>query len=464
MGPSAPLWMSMLYYLMCAATLLAGVVMLMKGTVRRWYSLAAVLAVPLLFLNNFHTIARVGVDEFGYWRQSLAEGQWWAWLSLALFLYIIWYWGLLVQRMGGEEKGEVRAWRKRQRWIWVWVVAVAPVIVYWVQHSDDQVVSSVRAYEPSEGRSANEPPGRIFFLYSHPFARDSYIVEMDGPHVRNLVTLQAVGVSQLSHGSSTKELLLWSDYAGRHVYRLNRDTWTLVDQETVSSPLSFASLEGEWEIRSLNQDVNTHKLEVRKGGKLLFSKRFPPYVLQVLRAEPHFYVFADVMEKEQGVLYVLDQRGSVVKEISLLTSFARSMAVFHDHLVIATKPRLTIVDPHSWRVTYWDMGREETQFDQLYVKGDTLWVSYVQRGKSGWLALNDQFKVMEKHELSSVYWEARFRGDYVYALFEPQEGDKADDAGEMNIFHLRTGQLAAKFAVPKQKHNLQTFHVMDEIQ
>ncbi|KPC98363.1 hypothetical protein LR69_03399 [Geobacillus sp. BCO2] len=229
-------------------------------------------------------------------------------------------------------------------------------------------------------------------------------------------------------------------------------------------PLSFASLEGEWEIRSLNQDVNTHKLEVRKGGKLLFSKRLPPYILQVLRVEPHFYVFVDVMEKEHGVLYVLDQRGSVVKEIPLPTSFARSMAVFHGRLVIATKPRLTIVDPHSWQVAYWDMGREETQFDQLYVKGDTLWVSYVQRGQSGWLALNDQFKVMEKHELPSVYWEARFHGDYVYALFEPKEGNKEDHAGEMNIFHLRTGQLAAEFTVPKQKHNLQTFQVMEEIQ
>ncbi|AGT30733.2 hypothetical protein M493_01995 [Geobacillus genomosp. 3] len=63
-----------------------------------------------------------------------------------------------------------------------------------------------------------------------------------------------------------------------------------------------------------------------------------------------------------------------------------------------------------------------------------------------------------------MYWEARFHGDYLYVLFEPQNGNKADDAGEMNIFHLRTAQLAAKFTVPKQKHNLQTFHVMGEIQ
>ncbi|WP_025951308.1 hypothetical protein [Geobacillus thermocatenulatus] len=462
MGPSAPLWMSVLYYIMCMATLIVGVAMLVKGTVRRLYSLVAVIAVPLFFLNNFHTIARVGVDPFAYWQQSLIEGQWWAWLSLALFLYIVWYWGWLVQRIGGQKEGQT--WWKRQRWIWVVLAAAAPVIVYGVQSLGESVVSSVRTYEPSESRSANEPPGRIFFLYSHPFARDSYIVEADGPQVRNVVTLEAVGVSQLSRGSSTKELLLWSDYTGRHIYRLNRDTWTLVDQEAVSSPLSFASLEGEWEIRSLNQDVNTHKLEVRKGGKLLFSKRLPPYILQVLRVEPHFYVFVDVMEKEHGVLYVLDQRGSVVKEIPLPTSFARSMAVFHGRLVIATKPRLTIVDPHSWQVAYWDMGREETQFDQLYVKGDTLWVSYVQRGQSGWLALNDQFKVMEKHELPSVYWEARFHGDYVYALFEPKEGNKEDHAGEMNIFHLRTGQLAAEFTVPKQKHNLQTFQVMEEIQ
>ncbi|WJQ14404.1 hypothetical protein QT238_01970 [Geobacillus stearothermophilus] len=462
MGPSAPLWMSVLYYIMCMATLIVGVAMLVKGTVRRLYSLVAVIAVPLFFLNNFHTIARVGVDPFAYWQQSLIEGQWWAWLSLALFLYIVWYWGLLVQRIGGKKEGQ--AWWKRQRWIWVVLAAAAPVIVYWVQSLDDSVVSSVRTYEPSKSHSENDPSARIFFLYSHPFARDSYIVETDGHRVRKVVTLQAVGVSQLSHGSSTKELLLWSDYTGRYVYRLNRDTWTLVDQEAVSSPLSFASMEGEWEIRSLNQDVKTNKLEVRKEGKLLFSKRFPPYVLQVLHVAPYFYVFADVIEKEQGVLYVIDQRGEVVKEIPLLTSSARSMVVFHNHIVIATKPRLTIIDPHSWRVAYWGMGQEETRFDQLQVKGDALWVSYVQRGKSGWIALNDQFKLIEKHELPSVYWEARFHGDYVYILFEPQEGNKADNAGEMNIFQLRTAQLAAKFTVPKQKHNLQTFYVMDEIQ
>ena len=264
----------MLYYLMCTATLLAGVMMLVKGTVRRLYSLAAVLAVPLFFLNNFHTIARVGVDPFAYWQQSLIEGQWWAWLSLALFLYIVWYWAWLVQRIGGQKEGQV--WWKRQRWIWVVLAATAPAIVYWGQNVGDSIVSSVRTYEPSKAHLSKDPSARIFFLYSHPLARESYIVETDEHRVRKVVTLKAVGISRLSPASSTKELLLWSDYTGRHVYRLNRDTWTLVDQEAVSSPLSFASMEGEWEIRSLNQDVNTHKLEVRKGGKLLFSKRFPP--------------------------------------------------------------------------------------------------------------------------------------------------------------------------------------------
>ncbi|MBB6283512.1 hypothetical protein [Geobacillus subterraneus] len=462
MGPSAPLWMSMLYYIMCTATLLVGVAMLVKGTVRRLYSLAAVIAVPLFFLNNFHTIARVGVDPFAYWQQSLIEGQWWAWLSLALFLYIVWYWAWLVQRIGGQKEGQV--WWKRQRWIWVVLAAAAPAIVYWGQNVDDSIVSSVRTYEPSKAHLSKDPSARIFFLYSHPLARESYIVETDEHRVRKVVTLKAVGISRLSPASSTKELLLWSDYTGRYVYQLDPDTWTVVDREAVAVPLSFASLEGEWDIRSLNQDVNTNKLEVRKEGKLLFSKRFPPYVLQVLRAEAHFYVFVDVVEKEQGVLYVVDQQGALVKEIRLLTSSARSMVVFHDRIVIATKPRLTIIDPHSWRVTYWDMGQEETRFDQLYVKGDTLWVSYVQREKSGWIALDSQFQMTKKHELPSVYWEARFHGDYVYVLFEPQEGNKADHAGEMNIFHLRTAQLAAKFAVPKQKHNLQTFQVMDEIQ
>lgn len=40
---------------------------------------------------------------------------------------------------------------------------------------------------------------------------------------------------------------------------------------------------------------------------LVGSKRLPPYVLQVLHVAPYFYVFADVIEKEQGVLYVLTQ-------------------------------------------------------------------------------------------------------------------------------------------------------------
>ncbi|WP_031405882.1 hypothetical protein [Geobacillus vulcani] len=462
MGPSAPLWMTMLYYVICIATLLVGVVMLVKGTVRRLYSLAAVLAVPLFFLNNFHTIARVGVDPFEYWQQSLIEGQWWAWLSLALFLYIVWYWAWLVQRIGGQKEGQV--WWKRQRWIWVVLAAAAPVIVYWVQNIDDSVVSSVRTYEPSKARLPQDPSARIFFLYSHPLERESYIVEADEHHVRKVVTLKAVGISHLSPVSSTKELLLWSDYTGRYVYRLNPGKWTVTDQEALSSPLSFASLQGEWDIRSLNQDVKTNKLEVRKEGKLLFSKRFPPYVLQVLHVAPYFYVFADVIEKEQGVLYVIDQRGEVVKEIPLLTSSARSMAAFRNHLVIATKPRLTIIDLRSWRVAYWDTGEEETRFDQLQVQGDTLWVSYVQREKSGWMALNAQFQPIEKHELPASYWEARFHGDYVYVLLEPPAGSESDHAGEMQIFHLRTAQPVSRLNVPKQEHNLQTFCVMDDIQ
>ncbi|KJE25807.1 putative membrane protein [Geobacillus kaustophilus] len=108
MGPSAPLWMSMLYYIMCIATLIVGVVMLVKGTVRRWYSLVAMLAVLLFFLNNFHTIARVGVDPFAYWQQSLATGQWWAWLSLVLFLYMIGYWVLLVRGIRGRRAASAK--------------------------------------------------------------------------------------------------------------------------------------------------------------------------------------------------------------------------------------------------------------------------------------------------------------------------------------------------------------------
>ncbi|KFL16049.1 hypothetical protein GT94_03710 [Geobacillus stearothermophilus] len=463
MGPSAPLWMSMLYYLMCTATLLAGVMMLVKGTVRRLYSLAAVLAVPLFFLNNFHTIARVGVDPFDYWQQSLAKGQWWAWLSLALFLYIVWYWGLLVQRIGGKKEGQ--AWWKRQRWIWVVLAAAAPVIVYWVQNVDDSIVSSVRTYEPSKDNLAEDPSSaHIFFLYSHPLEREAYIAEADWRGMRQLAELKAVGISHISPAVQTGELLLWSDYVGRHVYQLNPDTWTAVRKEEVSAPLSFLSSDGKWEIQSINQDVKTNVVRFKKEGKEAFSKRFPPYVLQVLHDGRYFYVFVDDVEEEHGALYVVDQNGSLVKELPLPTKTARSMVMFQHRLVLTTEPSLTIVDPRTWQVMDWDMGQEETRFDQLQVKGDTLWVSYVQREKSGWIALNDRFKVMEKHELPSVYWEARFHGDYVYILFEPQEGNKADNAGEMNIFQLRTAQLAAKFTVPKQKHNLQTFYVMDEIQ
>lgn len=108
MGPSAPLWMSVLYYIMCMATLIVGVAMLVKGTVRRLYSLVAVIAVPLFFLNNFHTIARVGVDPFAYWQQSLIEGQWWAWLSLVLFLYMIGYWVLLVRGIRGRRAASIK--------------------------------------------------------------------------------------------------------------------------------------------------------------------------------------------------------------------------------------------------------------------------------------------------------------------------------------------------------------------
>ncbi|MGG3160663.1 hypothetical protein ABEO87_02660 [Geobacillus stearothermophilus] len=114
MGPSAPLWMSVLYYIMCMATLIVGVAMLVKGTVRRLYSLVAVIAVPLFFLNNFHTIARVGVDPFAYWQQSLIEGQWWAWLSLVLFLYMIGYWVLLVRGIRGRRAASRR--RGKGRW------------------------------------------------------------------------------------------------------------------------------------------------------------------------------------------------------------------------------------------------------------------------------------------------------------------------------------------------------------
>jgi len=102
MGPSMPLWMSIVYWAIGIATFIAGVAALMVGTIRRLYSLAAVIAVLLFFLNNFHTIARVGVDEFAYWQQSLMEGQWWAWLSLVLFLYMIGYWVLLVRGIRGR--------------------------------------------------------------------------------------------------------------------------------------------------------------------------------------------------------------------------------------------------------------------------------------------------------------------------------------------------------------------------
>ncbi|MFC0296871.1 hypothetical protein [Geobacillus jurassicus] len=116
MGPSMPLWMSIVYWAIGIATFIAGVAALMVGTIRRPYSLAAVLAVPLFFLNNFHTIARVDVDEFAYWQQSLIEGQWWAWLSLALFLYMIGYWVLLVRGIRGRRAASGGSKRGKGRW------------------------------------------------------------------------------------------------------------------------------------------------------------------------------------------------------------------------------------------------------------------------------------------------------------------------------------------------------------
>lgn len=109
MGPSMPVWMLIVYWGLGVATFIAGVAALMAGTIRRSYSLAVVIAVPLFFLNNFHTIARVGVDEFTYWQQSLIQGQWWAWLSLVLFRYMIGYWVLLVRGIRGRRAASMGA-------------------------------------------------------------------------------------------------------------------------------------------------------------------------------------------------------------------------------------------------------------------------------------------------------------------------------------------------------------------
>jgi hypothetical protein len=100
MGATLDTWVWVVYFTFLGISFIGAIVAIVEGIIKRRYSTLTILLIPLfIVMNIIKNITRLEQNEWENWVNSLATGQLWAIICLAIFLYIIYWWIMVIHEI-----------------------------------------------------------------------------------------------------------------------------------------------------------------------------------------------------------------------------------------------------------------------------------------------------------------------------------------------------------------------------
>jgi len=145
--------------------------------------------------------------------------------------------------------------------------------------------------------------------------------------------------------------------------------------------------------------------------------------------------FADIIEKKQPVIYVIETQNNqnkpeLIRTINLKHGVADEIEVFNNKLIVSTKNELTVLDPISFDIQYKSMPYNNPVYiepirNKLLVSFDPNIIAY----------FDENFKLVNKKELDFPILKIDFDHEKIYCLSQIQS--KEDIGGKITIFHKK---------------------------
>lgn len=97
MSPTVPLWINAVFYLFMMVSFTIAV----RGIIKKQLVLPSLISVILIPLSSFilvlASIGRGNQNELAYFIDSVKSIDIWAWLCLAMFVYLFYWWYLVLR-------------------------------------------------------------------------------------------------------------------------------------------------------------------------------------------------------------------------------------------------------------------------------------------------------------------------------------------------------------------------------
>ncbi|AIM16137.1 hypothetical protein HW35_07380 [Bacillus sp. X1(2014)] len=301
-------------------------------------------------------------------------------------------------------------------------------------------------------------PNDLLLLYSHPFNKKSYLLKTKEKQIEHEVLIEENGLFYIDENSNNKNIILWSNL-GNSLFEIEQDGYKQNKVE-IGQPLNFIVKEKDIEILSLNTSTTENSILINIRGEQ-FKLIFKPLIINATHDEQYIYLFGDIIEEERSVVYVISKSSKqVIKEIPIKQNHASDMLIFNNNLVISTEKRLTIIEKESFNVDYIDINNKLLSFDQLHTYHNKLFVSYYDKGYTGLVILDENFKVLKYKTFNFPYMRAKFNGTYLYVMSQVTTSYNKTGHGIIGVFNIEKFKKIGQLKTPEKEHKLQDFFIL----
>lgn len=430
-------------------TLVASVYALFKFRIKRIMvvlgcsNIVGLITSAVLFL--FNSIPYSGRELLNFYT-SISKGSFWAWIVLFFAVLSLTWWALFL----------LLTFKTKTYKIITLLITFILLILFgstFLKFNETTETIEVKGSVPNE----------IVFTYSNLVATPSIIVHTKGNEIINnyevatkgLVSPKSKGKSLLIPSASLNELFevdLANNTINKRQIFERHNYFDVLNDEIISSHPDKDDIN----FNVFNVDRTENDLNIKLEG----------FIRTVAKDAEYYYVFADIVLKSHGRLYVLNQKtGTLHKKIDLSNRAADDMKVFNGKLIMTTKPQLTIVNLKTWKMTDFNLQIEDLEPGILNLSSSNeLIVTYRNKQTLGDLTIvvfDQNFKLQKTIKLNNFHFINFFKDNRLY-VFKPAQdfGNKnAKSIGSLMIYDTVSWKEIGSVSIPRREHNLSGIYV-----
>ncbi|PTM59780.1 hypothetical protein [Desmospora activa] len=273
------------------------------------------------------------------------------------------------------------------------------------------------------------------------------VFDLEGKDIHSRLRLKEHGIFSIREDNQGNYFLP-AEY-GERVIQIAQDG-SVRPIDSLEDPI-YLIKEDDVQVVTYNTGYDYGTLEISEGSNVT-RLELDGFNRLVSFDEKYVYSFADLIDEEKTVLYIVDRKlDKLVKTLPLKHGVANDMKKIHGKLIITgtdNATELTVVDQKTLEIEYVELPTKNPEY--ILVDNDRLLITHVASNK---ITIMDKKRltVTETVDIQHPVFKVRADHRYIYALTQLESNDHA---GVIGVYDKKTWNLKREILLPKIRETL----------